>query len=95
MSVLSVCKTLTNHLVCTPAPASHSLLFSKFGGVEDVNLFHQRKSGQSKGCGMVTLQARDHALAALQTYEQQGEVSTAEVTVCGFVLGGGCMCDVR
>lgn len=42
--------------------------------VEEVNLFRERKTGKSKGCGFVTMQTRDQALKAIETMEGEPEV---------------------
>ena len=51
-----------------------STFFSQFGVVEEVNLFRERKTGKSKGCGFVTMQTRDQALKAIETMGGEPEV---------------------
>lgn len=52
-----------------------STFFAQFGGVEEVNLFRERKTGNSKGCGFVTMQTRDQATHAINFMDDSsGEV---------------------
>jgi len=63
-------------LLQRPYAAEHeiSTFFSQFGVVEEVNLFRERKTGKSKGCGFVTMQTRDQALKAIETMGGEPEV---------------------
>lgn len=38
-------------------------LFSQFGEVESINLFRERRTHASKGCGFVTMGTREQAVA--------------------------------
>ncbi len=62
-----------------------SQIFSQFGVVEEVNLFRDRKTGSSKGCGFITLQTRAQACAAMDALEHK----SAEVRRLPCVAGGG------
>jgi len=59
-----------------------SAFFSQFGAVEEVNLFRERKTGNSKGCGFVTMQSRDQAMRAINAMEDKsGEPSGASTSL--------------
>ena len=62
--------------------------FSQFGVVEEVNLFRERKTGKSKGCGFVTMQTRDQAQNAIQTMEGEPEVSACVLSWAAFAQAG-------
>jgi RNA recognition motif-containing protein len=40
-------------------------LFSLYGTVDEINLFRERKTGASKGCGFVTMATREQATRVL------------------------------
>lgn len=42
--------------------------------MEEVNLFRERKTGSSKGCGFVTMQTREQALKAIEAMELEPAV---------------------
>jgi RNA recognition motif-containing protein len=65
-------------LFFTGAPRSASeqditRLFSAYGSVEEVTLFRERKSGSSKGSGLVTMATREEAVRALEALGTRGE----------------------
>ncbi|GMH38098.1 hypothetical protein BSKO_05982 [Bryopsis sp. KO-2023] len=57
--------------------------FSKYGKVIEINVFTDRKSCMSKGCGFVTMASRHEAFAAIENmndqYVLQGSTSTLAV----------------
>ncbi|WIA44418.1 hypothetical protein OEZ86_007184 [Tetradesmus obliquus] len=46
-------------------------LFSQFGEVEEINLFRERRSFFSKGCGFITMATREQAMAAMQALDEK------------------------
>lgn len=46
-------------------------LFSRFGAVEEINVFRERRSNQSKGCGFVTMASRAEAVAAMDALDER------------------------
>jgi hypothetical protein len=73
-----------------PATSSEedlSTLFSAFGTVEEINLFRERKTGNSKGSGFVTMGSREQAMRALESLED----TTGEVRV-GLRYAAACSC---
>lgn len=54
-------------------------LFEQFGPLESLNLFRERRSGRSKGCGFVTMQLRDQAAQALDSLDA---AAMLEVRTC-------------
>eukprot|EP00878_Enallax_costatus_P031789 GHUV01034836.1.p1 GENE.GHUV01034836.1~~GHUV01034836.1.p1 ORF type:complete len:209 (+),score=50.80 GHUV01034836.1:1094-1720(+) len=46
-------------------------LFSEFGEVESINLFHERRTHASKGCGFVTMATREQAVAAMNALDEK------------------------
>lgn len=63
-------------------------LFEQFGTVESINLFRERRSGRSKGCGFLTMQTRDQAATARDSLD---ETLLLEVRVCCVVVGWGAL----
>lgn len=55
----------------TATEADFMALFSRFGTVEEVNLFRERRSNISKGCGFVLMATRDQALAVMETLDER------------------------
>jgi phosphoinositide-3-kinase regulatory subunit 4 len=61
-----------------------STFFSAFGAVEELNLFRERKTGNSKGSGFVTMATREQALRALESLEDtSGEVGASHCPPAG------------
>ncbi|KAF6260316.1 hypothetical protein COO60DRAFT_909475 [Scenedesmus sp. NREL 46B-D3] len=46
-------------------------LFSRFGEVEEINLFRERRTALSKGCGFITMATREQAMAAMQALDEK------------------------
>lgn len=57
--------------------------FAQFGTVEEVNIFSDRKTNMSKGCGFITMASRDQAVRAIEALNEncimQGAVTTLAV----------------
>lgn len=52
-------------------------LFSKYGTVEDINLFRERRTHISKGCGFITLGSREEAMQAMEALDDKYTVEGA------------------
>ncbi|KAI8465632.1 MAG: hypothetical protein J3K34DRAFT_487277 [Monoraphidium minutum] len=64
-----------------PPGASESdlrALFSRYGHVEEINLFRQRSTHQSKGCGFVTMAARPQAVAVMAALDERHVMDGAD-----------------
>lgn len=46
-------------------------LFSKYGDVEEVNLFRERRTHLSKGCGFILMSKRDRAVLAMDALDEK------------------------
>eukprot|EP00775_Hariotina_reticulata_P001643 gene1644-1985_t len=46
-------------------------LFTQFGEVEEINLFRERRTHLSKGCGFVTMASREQAMAAMAALDEK------------------------
>lgn len=80
---------------CLPSAPEHHLLLNticlltplllRFGTVEEVNLFRERRTNQSKGCGFVTMATRAQAVAAMDGLDEKHlVVRRGRVWIQGF-----------
>eukprot|EP00798_Chlamydomonas_sp_ICE-L_P012603 gene12603-15829_t len=59
----------------TKSEADLISFFEQFGSVEEINIFHNNRTGLSKGCGFVMMMTREMAIA---TIKELGEPSSAD-----------------
>lgn len=67
-----------------PALASEDdlrALFGAFGAIEEVNLFRERRTHASKGCGFVTMVERDAAQAAMDALDERHVMGGAAAAI--------------
>lgn len=59
---------------CAPTSATEEQLkelFGRYGEVEDVNLFRERRTHASKGCGFITMHTREQAIATMAALDEK------------------------
>jgi RNA recognition motif-containing protein len=59
------------HMPTSAAEEDIHRLFSQFGAVESVDLFHDRRTRVSKGCGFVAMASREAAAAAMEALDDK------------------------
>ncbi|KIZ04483.1 CUG-BP- and ETR-3-like factor 4 [Monoraphidium neglectum] len=55
----------------TATEADVAALFARYGVVKEINLFRERRTNQSKGCGFVTMETRAQAVAAMEGLDEK------------------------